>query len=403
MVDNAGLPASNRESALRAALVRWRAQEGLSQRGAAARLGVPPGSWATWELGVIPSPSTLADLATLIGVSPASLREITGPDRVRRPETAGGSGTTTLAAASLAADQSQTKVAAALRISVPTLSRWETREFRPHSLDLPRIATWYGALLSDVQSWFDSYPPRAADGVGRLRGLRHEWRRRGFTDARIAELLGHTLSRVNAWGTGRVGTPHAIWARVAEILRLDPERDRTRLLQRPESPSPTSPLAQRRHALGLTQDELGSRIGVSGTAIGSWETGRRRLPGSAARLLSRVLNCSASDLLPTDVVKPVSVDQLASWPAGDFGGLLRRLRRSHGLTLAQLSRVVGVTPGTVHRWEANRYRPTSRSLQRLGAAFDLRVGASRAWPYDDRSDANRDVALSLPEQLQMTA
>lgn len=40
--------------------------------------------------------------------------------------------------------------------------------------------------------------------------------------------------------------------------------------------------------LGLTQVELGARLGVSGLAVSYWETGRRKISPPVALLLRRI-------------------------------------------------------------------------------------------------------------------
>jgi DNA-binding transcriptional regulator YiaG len=43
-----------------------------------------------------------------------------------------------------------------------------------------------------------------------------------------------------------------------------------------------------REAAGLTQEKLAERLGVHRVTIARWETGERRIPEMAARLLARI-------------------------------------------------------------------------------------------------------------------
>jgi transcriptional regulator with XRE-family HTH domain len=47
-------------------------------------------------------------------------------------------------------------------------------------------------------------------------------------------------------------------------------------------------LRQVRLQLGLTQDELGQRLGVARVTVARWEIGLRRVPELAARLVQHV-------------------------------------------------------------------------------------------------------------------
>ena len=47
-------------------------------------------------------------------------------------------------------------------------------------------------------------------------------------------------------------------------------------------------LKQLRTRLGMTQDELGQRLGVARVTVARWEIGLRRVPELAARLVQHV-------------------------------------------------------------------------------------------------------------------
>jgi transcriptional regulator with XRE-family HTH domain len=47
-------------------------------------------------------------------------------------------------------------------------------------------------------------------------------------------------------------------------------------------------LKQLRTRLGLTQDELGQRLGVARVTVARWEIGLRRVPELAARLVQHI-------------------------------------------------------------------------------------------------------------------
>ena len=67
---------------------------------------------------------------------------------------------------------------------------------------------------------------------------------------------------------------------------------------------PVSKVAELRERAGLTQRELGNRIGVTDTTIANWETGRNGIEWfvRVARLCEE-LNCT-----PEDLVEFVTVD-----------------------------------------------------------------------------------------------
>ena len=55
----------------------------------------------------------------------------------------------------------------------------------------------------------------------------------------------------------------------------------------------------------------------------------------------------------------------------DLGPALLMLREYHGLSAAAIGRCVGVTGGTVRRWETGKTRPSRTFIARLAAAFEV--------------------------------
>ncbi|KRM06978.1 hypothetical protein FC89_GL000287 [Liquorilactobacillus ghanensis DSM 18630] len=52
-----------------------------------------------------------------------------------------------------------------------------------------------------------------------------------------------------------------------------------------------------RKAIGMTQDELALKIGITSTALGNYERGERRLPSSLIIPISRILEVDERDIL----------------------------------------------------------------------------------------------------------
>lgn len=101
-------------------------------------------------------------------------------------------------------------------------------------------------------------------------------------------------------------------------------------------------LRKARRKRGLTQQQLGDRIGLSRTSITNMEKGRQQITLHQLYFISSALGCKLDDLLPDppaaleDLVPQEAVAALAKDPAGrDFA--VRVLRKSGG---------VGITPKT---------------------------------------------------------
>lgn len=66
---------------------------------------------------------------------------------------------------------------------------------------------------------------------------------------------------------------------------------------RPNSNTGSSPIAQRRIALGMTQQQLAEAIGSTQQTIAKWELGKRDPRISSLLRLADALNCTVDDLI----------------------------------------------------------------------------------------------------------
>lgn len=80
-----------------------------------------------------------------------------------------------------------------------------------------------------------------------------------------------------------------------------------------------------REKLGLTQEELGSRVGVSGNTVYLWESGRSGIKLETLQAVADALGCSLEDL-----VRDGARSGEASAPRGTAGRLGREVQEATG-------------------------------------------------------------------------
>lgn len=113
--------------------------------------------------------------------------------------------------------------------------------------------------------------------------LREARRRAGLTQAQLARLVGVADGRrVAEWESGRAIPHPKTRARLSEALHLPQGEDVT--------------LRTLRLRLGMTTEELASRIGVHRTTVVRWEAGAARPGASKRKELAKVLGVRVEEL-----------------------------------------------------------------------------------------------------------
>lgn len=103
-----------------------------------------------------------------------------------------------------------------------------------------------------------------------------------------------------------------------------------------------------RKACGLTQIELGERIGVNNNKVHDWEIGRGLPRADHLAALCQTLHISADWLLGLGAEGGIQDEMNA---ANHFSGRLLEARTNKNLSLSALGKAVNLTPRTLERWE----------------------------------------------------
>lgn len=113
---------------------------------------------------------------------------------------------------------------------------------------------------------------------------------------------------------------------------------------------------------------------VLGETVVRVDVGRHTLPGLSmtdARYAVGGEPDSAKYVTVTYAVDAVNVVHIR--PRGDFADKLLNVRKSKGITQAQLARVLGVSRAAVCRWETGCNDPGIKGLIRIANALGVRV------------------------------
>jgi transcriptional regulator with XRE-family HTH domain len=359
---------------LGSALVRWRERAGLSRLAAARRLGVSHPTLRAWELSLVcPQPLQVRLLAQLLDMDVDQVRAQAGEDRVRTVRTSGGSGSSPLCRARLAAGLTTTQLARKVGVGPATVSRWENGGRVPALAMQAHLAAALRMSPEDVAAAFPAPRSRRVDGR-HLPGIRQLRRDRGLTQRAFAAALGLGATTVGSWEQGRVRVPLHRVDDVAGVLGID----RSTLLETASGPprgADVPPLTALRQAAGLTQRELVSYLRVAARTVIHWEAGTRPVPLSAVRPLARYLRRPMQDVLDAAGVERPSMPHPSTWRTADVPLVVQGLREASGLSAASLGRRLGVSGRVVRNWETGcTPLPLSRA-QRLELVLGLPRGA----------------------------
>ena len=262
---------------------------------------------------------------------------------------------------------SQEALANRLRVSYSTVSRWESRIRRPaHALTFA-LAEALCVPQSQVEAWFSDIPPSPGDCVGRVPGLKYVMEDRGVSLQSVARVCGVEDEVAQGWVYGRRSLPRRHIASIADLVG-EGRKELLLLIRRVPPPRDQSPLRRLRIARGISLRRLSLLTGVGPTTVTAWERGRWQPPLERVHRLAEAL-----DVTPVELAEILGIRHSSLGNGGE--GLphvmssLQEARVRAGLNKAQLARCLGVTGGTISRWEAGLTRPTGVRLQRLIAVL----------------------------------
>ncbi len=185
--------------------------------------------------------------------------------------------------------------------------------------------------------------------------LRKERLFRRLRQRDLAEQLGVTEMTVSNWERGKERPLARHLGAIIRFLGFDPSPPPQNLHER---------LRAIRLRLGLTQEEMGRKLGFDEWCVNRWESGARQPSRWMATRLAGLLdaiergdsaNPTGSDLRYFDLTRwsrrpPTGV--LAVQPV-TLGERIRHARISRGMSQAAAARLLGTTLGTLYRWESD--------------------------------------------------
>ncbi len=133
--------------------------------------------------------------------------------------------------------------------------------------------------------------------------------------------------------------------------------------------STTSKLALLRKARKISQEDMASYLGLPVEFVEEMETGERKINVLVANKLAEYFNVAPTYLME-DASKPTL--QKETKPL-TLGGKIVMLRKSRGLTQADVGALLNISYQAVSKWERDESRPDFETLSKIAQFFNVSV------------------------------
>lgn len=181
----------------------------------------------------------------------------------------------------------------------------------------------------------------------------------GLTVADLARALHVARTTVSVWEQARRGVARHYWPALGSALGLEPDEVaalftdyRPARLDGVRLPS----LGRARRAAGLTQQALAELVGVAPTTLSMWECAGVPVPSATTKRLGWVLGVAPRSLAAPSTPEPDPRP-------------LRRLRRAARMSRREAAAQLGISVGSLARYEAGERGTPIPVLRRMAAAY----------------------------------
>lgn len=188
----------------------------------------------------------------------------------------------------------------------------------------------------------------------------------GLSQEELAEKLNISQKSISKYERGDRKPQYKVLARIAEyfgvttdyLLELDGGGN-TVLGER---------IAELRKACDMSQKELGEKLGVSASAIGMYEQGRREPNNAMMIAMEKLFGVTVDYLLGvTDSTENAPESSVAR----KFGNRLRDLRVSEGITQLQMAVNLDTSKSNISKYEAGTVEPGMAKINEIARFFKV--------------------------------
>lgn len=255
----------------------------------------------------------------------------------------------------------QQELADALNISRSTLAGYEAENKKPSYKVLVRMAEYFGVTTDYLLGVTDSTENEPESSVtrkfgNRLRELRVS---EGITQFQMAVILDTSKSNISKYEAGTVEPGMEKINEIARFFKVTTDYlfgmakgGNTMLGKR---------INELRRASGMTQEELGKKLGVVKSTISLWESDSSEPNHAATIALAKLFGVTTDYLLGAEG-DAMGTEEKINEIAQRVGRNIRSIREQAGLSQDEFAEGFSVKQPTVANWETGKRQPDLNML-----------------------------------------
>lgn len=229
---------------------------------------------------------------------------------------------------------------------------------------------------------------------------------RGLSQSQFALLLGVSTFRYAKWESGRTKPPPEFDRKIRDIRAMKGSELRTRMqsagiFQPNGKPSAKQPVPEKtaaapvqeklkemRTALGLTQSQLATALGIKKSRYSNWECGYFNAPPEMIRKIEEMAAAKRKPEAPPKQTVPP--EYIAPTPTE-----LKAMRATLGLTQEQLATALGIKKGRYSNWEFGHNKAAFEIVQKIKAMI-----AEKQTPVPETPAKEREFSSMTADELR---
>lgn len=149
-----------------------------------------------------------------------------------------------------------------------------------------------------------------------------------------------------------------------------------------------------RIAAGLTQTELGEKLGIGSSAVAKYEKGRvKNIKQSTIAKMADIFGCTPSHVMALDDDQPPTSFLTLS-------DIIKKRRIELQLSLQEVAVAVGVSEHTVSRWESGDIANMRRDkIAKLAEVLRVSPAVIMGWSEDEQEQNSSGIRAELISKL----